>query len=552
MVDRDSLTFLIALELAAKGEVGKNILLKTLWNEPSARTATLVLSALRETELNEANLMRLELLNGKFSEEVDLYLSSILVARGRDNKDMIDKTTSDFKALMVIDDGGDNPPPEVLESLLPLLGSGSKRVDKKMLNTIALSGERTVETMQNIVEGQYPTSIKEQVFDVLYQHGAVSALLDIYRSKALRVEVRQHIEEAIKKSEGDWSLLISQSDLDAESKIKLLLDSEGEQAASAVAEVAMAAEKKAQTKVVKMILDAYPQCGDAIDMMLASSSDDDLKIALLKGLERMGPESGLDGTMSSLSSNNSKVQMYALKNLFSKLDGSDERWATIFKAELSESSAEKVIAKVDPENEAYETIMMDSLYHDSKKVRLAALERMNRTKAFLSGPPMINPLVTDEDAQVRNQLLNTLINDQEPSNPIALIWASQQGSASTRKKMGVALAKLSSDKNIQEELLLAMSEPYDTKIKSQVLSFLDKNNVDVLPKVISLLSEDDPVSVQLFKKTIAQIGDKSKRSIVKEINEVKSLFQRTMLENALKNLKVNYRIDPQTGKYVVQ
>jgi hypothetical protein len=244
--------------------------------------------------------------------------------------------------------------------------------------------------------------------------------------------------------------------------------------------------------------------------------------------------------------------MYALKNLFSKLDGSDERWATIFKAELSESSAEKVIAKVDPENEAYETIMMDSLYHDSKKVRLAALERMNRTKAFLSGPPMINPLVTDEDAQVRNQLLNTLINDQEPSNPIALIWASQQGSASTRKKMGVALAKLSSDKNIQEELLLAMSEPYDTKIKSQVLSFLDKNNVDVLPKVISLLREDDPVSVQLFKKTIAQIGDKSKRSIVKEINEVKSLFQRTMLENALKNLKVNYRIDPQTGKYVVQ
>jgi serine/threonine protein kinase len=550
---RTELSFPLAFELAALGESGREILLNALWAHPSDQVSTSILSALRESALDKGNVMRLEMLMGQLSPDINPYLNAILASRGR-SLPKEDNTPAEFKALVGLDDMSSYPTEDEISDLLQSLGLGNKDLDLKILKKISSSGDLGSKAIEQVVRGRYTLDLKRLAIDALAKNpteASMGLMIELVADSQTRVELVKELKDNLSKLGATLlPVLVKDEKVSAKDKVELIMLIAAENSSTPLVSIVKKAGEVDARKALQALLDGYPVLKESYDALLQELSEPKAIKFLLSGLSRSGGGGGLEGSIDLLAHEDSSIRSEAFASLKQRLTGDREEWYRALKIASDPKIKTSIISHLRQNNPSLPVIIEEMISHADKSCREAILERMQQ---FKSEPTIgvINRLVLEDVSFVKAELIKYFFSNETP-HPMALIWGQDNLSSSLKKKIGPKLTELALDKAKLEVLSGAFKEPYQLELRIAAMKFLIAQGQDIFEVLFAQVEEGDESTVKIFRQGMKALGAKVTAQLVKKLDTTRSVILKDEIEVILKEMKVNYVLDPKTGRYIVQ
>lgn len=168
-------------------------------------------------------------------------------------------------------------------------------------------------------------------------------------------------------------------------------------------------------------------------------------------------------------------------------------------------------------------------------------------------PRIINRLVEEQEASIRSRLAKLLMGMkvEERVHPMVLIWGLHRLSSSARKKLMEDAATLGADSDRMQKLLPLFDQAYHLDLKFWLAKFLEQHRVPVMPTILKSLKVTRPESVALFTRVVDELGSKAVPDLLKHMGQSKSSWVREEIKKQLEKMKIKYRLDPSSGRYIV-
>ena len=550
---RMDLSLPLALELAGMGEAGRELLIKTLIENPADSICNSAMVALREVDLPPASLARLEVLYGKLSVENNLYLSALLSSRGR-SLEKAKNEPSEFKVLIALEDLSKNPTAVELDSIFAQLNMGNRDLDLKILKVLTTAGPLGTGYLGKVIGGKYPMELKRPVIDSIVEHPSSSSmalLLELACDSQTRGELVKDMKLAITKLGSKvLPILVQNEKVPAKDKIEFLVPMLTESNAAILVEILDHCGEVEARRAIQALLDAYPLAQGCYNTLLREVKNPKSLQFLLKGLSSRGGEGGIDGTISLLNDKDEVLSADAYLSLKQRLIGDREEWHKAISTVNDPKLKAKMISNLTSGNPNMLSIAADYIGFPDENCRKVLIEKLHQIK-YSPTLPILNRLILEDNLTIKGDLVKYIFSLDQP-HPVALVWGRENLSNTAKKKIAPKLTDLSVDKVQIGSLVMALEEPYQLELRLGIMRYLLSLDKDVSEALLKQLKEGDSSSVKLFREGMILLGSKSTAFLLKKLDAAKSAFLRDEIEFVLKQQKVNYVLNPQTGKYIVQ
>ena len=550
---RLDLSLPLAMELAGMGVVGRELLIKTLSENPADVICNSTLVALREVELDAASLTTLEAIYGKLSLENNLYLSAILSSKGR----VLEKAKNEpyeFKALVALEDFPRHPSNVELESIFLQLNMGNSDLDLKILKILSSTGQLGTGFLGKLLRGKFPMELKRSAIDFIAEFPSPSSmalLLDVASDIQTRSELVKDIKIVITKLGTKMMPVVIQNEkLSVKEKMEYLLQTISESNAIVLVDILNNCSESEARKGMQILLDAYPLVQGCFNTLLVGVKSLHSLQFLLDGLASCGGAGGIDGTIDLVNSKHEILSSEAMKSLKQRLSGDREEWHKAISLANEPKIKAKMISNLTKGNPELEKIIDEYIDFPEETCRKALIEKLQLLK-YEPKLSILNRLVLEANVSLKGDLVKYIFSF-EPPHAIALAWGRENLSSSAKKKIAQNLIDLSVNKEKITMLINSLREPYQLEIRLAIMRFLVSLDKDILETIFVQLKEGDVTSEKLFYEGIAQIGPKSTAFLLKKLEVAKSSYLRDAIESVLKKQKVKYVLNPQTGQYIVQ
>ena len=550
---RLDLSLPVTLELAGMGDAGRDLLIKTLKDNPADSICNSIIAALREVELDADSLTRLEELRGKLASENNPYLSALLSSRGRPLANDKSEAT-EFKVLIAMEDMSKEPSAVDLENIFTQLNQGNQDLDKKIFITFSREGLSGAGFLKQVIGGKFPLELKRLAIDSIIENpsfSTITVLLESACDSESRVELVKDIKSALTKlGPNVLPVLVKNEKLSAINKVEFLLPLLTDSNVSILVELINKSSEVEARRTLQVLLDAYPMAQGCYNVLLHEVVNSKSIQFLLKGLSRYGGDGGLEGTIYLLNHKDSFLSADAYLSLKQRLIGDREEWAKAISVAMDPKIKVKMISQLTMDNPSLFSIVSEHIGCADEMVRKALIDKLNQLK-FDPTLPVLNRLILEDNLAIKGELVKYIFSLERPPS-LALIWGKDNLSNTAKKKMAPKLTELSENRERIHLLINTLSEPYQLELRLGVVRYLLSIGTDSSEVLFQQLKEGDPNSVKLFQEGMILIGQKATAYLLKKLVVAKSTFMRDEIELVLKRQKIKYQLDPQSGQYIVQ
>jgi hypothetical protein len=428
----------------------------------------------------------------------------------------------------------------------------SLEMKEKILSALSEGGEEGVTLMVEILESRVDSDTKKLVMKALPPHDlSYGALLAMIEDRGAKTEV-VNVARLRYFGMGDGALAyLKKSDLSSKSKLELALGVDAQAALDLVLEIFLSADSREAKRMLSMLTDNGKRGLELVDEVLAKHEDEDFLRSVLVALERIELPTGIQGTIELLKGGSTRVVKAAFDSLEDRLSGVDAQWFNILNLLKDEGQVLRVFDHIDQKNIDYENLIRIGVSDERDKVKIAAIETMIREKKPIVDAALVNLLVLESNSKVRQAVVKVLLTSLSEPHPVAMIWGVRNLNGSLKKKLTKALLEFSASVDNLMSLSLSLEEDYAKELKLEVVRFLKGREFNYFPSLYRSLDVDDADSVALFKEGISLVEHHFTPSLLSKLNSEKSLATRRVIEDVLKDLKVQYKLDPKTGRYVL-
>lgn len=557
---RPSVALHIAMELAQQGAGGVQNLIDLFSNTKKDSLALTYLSALREAELNVDQLQSLKsLLVTNLNDTKKKHLIRLLSLREPNSGLLKDETGAEQQAvtLMFISEMK-NPPSDIeLQRLVELLGASSKSIDERIVSTLEQESSRSYKYLMPAIKNRLSDEIKIRLIQIMASYGdeeTLSQLLSLSSSTStLSTDLKTLIYKKLFLS-GDKLIPIAlQSKLNLKEKINLLIDLGSSPSEKALIEYLGTMKSVEFKKAYGFILDRGELAQPIIEKILVHPFEDEIKISVLKTLQKSKLNISPNLYVNFMNSENSKVRDEVYEIFEAKLKPDDPTWPLLYDQAKPISSKEFILKQVGAECEGYSSIIYKGISEEDEDLRIAAFEKLTDTplkEEYNSG--ITNKLYEEKNKKALALLINHLLKKPGgPSLPYC-IWSRTNGSKTIRKITDAELAKVSTDMAKVDRLKGYLIEDYHLELRIEMLKFLNQIKVDYLPYLFDNTNINDNTALELLKQGVAIQSKKSAPVLLAKLSETKNAQLKKVIESMLGDLKISYRLDPESGKYILK
>jgi serine/threonine protein kinase len=552
-----SLAFPIVSQVILRREVngpnGVDLLLDILESDPKSTSVHLILSSLRMAKMSLQNIERLKIIQGKMIRDDRKYTDAILLGLGELDVGADEVMMDSEKAiLMALEDLKESPSKKQLIYMSNHLGEVPLEMKEKILSALSEGGDEGVTLMVEILESRVDSETKKLVMKALPPHDlSYAALLAMIEDRGAKTEV-VNVARLRYFGMGDGALAyLKKSDLSSKSKLELALGVDAQTALDLVLEIFLSADSREAKRMLSMLTDNGARGLELVDEVLAKHEDEDFLRSMLVALERIELPTGIQGTIELLKGSSTRVVKAAFDSLEDRLSGVDAQWFNILNLLKDEGQVLRVFDHIDQKNIDYENLIRIGVSDERDKVKIAAIETMIREKKPIVDAALVNLLVLETNSKVRQAVVKVLLTSLNEPHPVAMIWGVKNLSGSLKKKLTKALLEFSASVDNLMSLSLSLEEDYAKELKLEVVKFLKVREFNYFPSLYRSLDVDDADSVALFKEGVSLVKHHFTPSLLSKLNSEKSLATRRVIEDVLKDLKVQYKLDPKTGRYVL-
>jgi hypothetical protein len=344
------------------------------------------------------------------------------------------------------------------------------------------------------------------------------------------------------------------SKLNLKEKINLLVDLGSTPAENALLEYLGTMKSVEFKKAYGFLIDRGETAKPFVEKILAHKFEDDIVITILKSLQKSNLKLSPNLFVDLMNSENSKVRDEVFEIFESKLGPEDSIWSTLYDQAKPLESKEFIIKQVSSESEGYSSIIYKGISEEEEDLRVTAYEKVSEMplKEEEYNSSFTNKLYEEKNKKSLTLLINHLLKRPGgPSMPYC-IWSRSKGSKTIRRVTDAELAKVATDVAKVDKLKQHLLEDYHLELRVEILKFLNQIKVDYLPFLFDGTNLNDKTALDLLKQGVAIQSKKAAPVLLTKLSETRNAQLKKEIESMLKDLKVSYRLDPESGKYILK
>ena len=526
----------------------QEMMLSFMESNPRSDAIFVLCSILREATLNSSHLDRLESLLPNLGRVAKSYLETVLASLGRTSSGFGDDRVK--TVMITISDMGEGNE-EQWKSLFGQLGNDD-RADEDIIRALAGHPSVGLPYLKEVLDGKYPLELKFYVLDSLSSGAQASELLFEVMTKV--VQRKELLEAARQKflSMGDQSLIhLEKSQLTEKEKMSLALELSSPAALEMVVNLFINLPVSDAKKSLSMLFSALPKASDAVDALLTKHPDVDFVKTLLGSLKRTPDGVGLNGCTLLLNHDDQKLATAAFSALKQRLDGAQSHWLPVFSMAKLPAIRVETLDHLEKGNEHFLVIIDMALKGDDVDVRKAALDAMTREETYSITPFLVNQMIVESNSRVKQEVVKLLFTSLDEPHPVALVWGAVHLSGSLKKKLIKKLIEHGNNGEALASLSKTLTQPYHIELKMEVIKFLQTKDFNYFPSLFRSLNVSDPTSVEFFKEGVRLGQAQYVPDMLSKLNSEANVGVRKIIEECLRSMDVQYRLDPKTGKYIL-
>jgi len=559
---RPSVTIHAAMELVQLGDAGVNALIDLLGLVKKPNLAMTYLAALREAHLKDEHISRLvNFIPNKLMEEPEIALKRLLALRKPELEIIKDhKFGAEQQAvtLMLISEMKSPPSETELKNMVDFLGTSGDAIDERILAILETEGSRSQKYLNQALRKKLSIGVKTRLVKIMASFGddeTLSQLVDLMGSNSnLSLDLKDMIYKKVFLSGDKLIPIAMQANLNLKEKINILVDLNSQAAQQSLLTFFEGLKSVEFKKAYVFLLERNKASVPFVEKMLDYKFNADLLLIILKALEKSDLDLDINLYAKLMNHDNDKVRE-AIFNIFRyKLDPSHEAWKSLYSQAKFESSKLLIIKAISALNVFYSEIIHKAIDESSEALRLAAYEKVTAApmKEEAYGSAFFNRLYHEESKKAMPILINHLLTRPgAPSFPFC-IWSLENGSKTIRKITDEELALVSGSREKIEKLQSYLLEDYNLKLRLAMLNFLNQIKVDYLPFLLDNTILADKDALELLRYGVKLQSKKSAAVLLSTLGQTKNSELKKEIESLLEVLKVAYRLDPDSGKYILK
>ena len=559
---RPSIGLHIAMELVQLGEKGIDAVIELFVNETKHAKSLTYLSALREAELNEKHLSHLfDLTTGDLNEARKTKLLRLLALRQPELNILANqKTGSEQQAvtLMLISEMKNPPDDSELRRLVDFLGTSGDAIDQRIISTLSNEGARSHKYLIHAIRKRLDSDVKLQLVEIMASYGdgeTLEQLLGLIGSSStLTNDVKEIIYQKLFLSGDKLIPIVLSSKASLKEKVNLLVDLNSVASKNALIKYLESLKSLEFKKAFVFLLDREELSIPIVESMLSHPFDDDVQLLILKGLEKEDLELDMSLFINLMNHENSKVRDVVLDIYESNIDPTEDKWAVLYDQVKYDDAKLFMIKNIDKDSPVYSEIIYSGIADVSDDVRIAAYQKVSSNPMLAEDYNYLftNKLYEEESKKALPILMTHLLKRPGgPSLPYC-IWSNDNGSRTVKKVTDAILSKVASNLEKVELLQSYLLEDYVFELRVGMLKFLNQIKVDYLPFLLENTNLNDKDSVKLLREGVMTQSKKSAPVLLSSLSKTKNSQLKEEIEELLKLMKVEYQLDPASGKYILK